>query len=274
VSGSPDAGHADLERAAAALAARLPAPLAGLARLAYNYRWCWLPGGAELFAAVDPERWELCAFNPVRLLQEASAAGLERAAGDTGLLGRAAEAERIVAAELAGGGGAPGRGAVAFLCAEYAIHSSLPVYSGGLGALAGDLVKQASDDDTPLVAVGLMYREGYFRQRLDASGWQHEYWTGIDPPWLPAALVTGRDGAAVTISLPIGGIPVHAQVWRVQVGRVPVFLLDTDRPENPPQARWITSRLYVSDPEVRLAQYVLLGVGGLRMLREIGRAHV
>ncbi|HWH09721.1 MAG TPA: alpha-glucan family phosphorylase [Solirubrobacteraceae bacterium] len=265
------AGLADLERAAAGLAARLPGPLAGLARLAYNYRWSWLDGGPELFEAVDPERWELCAANPVRLLQEASAEGLARAAGDGELLSRVAAAEQLVAAELASGDqGDQPRATTAFLCAEYAIHCSLPVYSGGLGALAGDLVKQASDDDAPLVAVGLMYRQGYFRQRLDASGWQHEYWTATDPPRVPAALVRGPDGEAISISVSIGGIEVHAQAWRVQVGRVPVFLLDADRPDNSPQARWITSRLYVSDPEVRLAQYVLLGVGGLRMLGRLG----
>jgi starch phosphorylase len=267
----PAPGFADLERASAALAARLPAELAVFARLAYNYRWSWTAGGPELFAAIDGERWAECGANPVRLLQECSADGLGRAAGDADLLGRAHALEQTVAAELADSAGGEGsRGLTAFLCAEYAIHASLPVYSGGLGALAGDLVKQASDDDAPLVAVGLMYREGYFRQRLDASGWQHEYWTASDPPRLPAALVTGPDGRAVTITVPIGGAPVHAQVWRVQAGRVAVFLLDAERPENSPRARWITSRLYVSDPEVRLAQYVLLGVGGLRMLAALG----
>jgi glycogen phosphorylase len=269
---SQAAGVADLERAARALAARLPEPLTVLARLAYNYRWSWMEGGPELFGAVDPQRWELCGGNPVRLLQEASAEGLARAAADRGLLERAAAAERMIVAELAGSDGAQRPGVTAFLCAEYAIHASLPVYSGGLGALAGDLVKQASDDDAPLVAVGLMYREGYFRQRLDASGWQHEYWSATDPPRLPAALVTGPDGEPVTITVPIGGLEVRAAVWRVQVGRVPVFLLDAERPENPPRARWITSRLYVSDPEVRLGQYILLGVGGLRMLDALGIA--
>jgi glycogen phosphorylase len=264
------AGIADLDRASAALAGRLPEALGPLARVAYNYRWSWLPGGPELFEAVDPERWALCGANPVRLLQEASAERVELAAANAELLAAAAAAEQAIAGELGGGPAGGWDRPVVFLCAEYAIHASLPVYSGGLGALAGDLVKQASDDDVPLVAVGLMYGEGYFRQRLDASGWQHEYWTATDPRRVPAALVTGGDGRPVTISVPIGGVDVHVQVWRVQAGRVPVFLLDTDRPENPPEARWITSRLYVSDPDVRLAQYVLLGVGGLRMLHKVG----
>jgi glycogen phosphorylase len=265
----PAAGVEDLERAADGLAARLPVELAVFARLAYNYRWSWIEGGPELFAAIDAERWAVCGANPVRLLQEASPQSIARAAGDVGLLERAGSVERTIAAELASAGGS-GLQLTAFLCAEYAIHASLPVYSGGLGALAGDLVKQASDDDAPLVAVGLMYREGYFRQRLDASGWQHEYWTPSDPPRLPAALVTGADGRPVTVAVPIGGVLVHAQVWRVQAGRVAVFLLDAERPENPAPARWITSRLYVSDPDVRLAQYILLGVGGLRMLAALG----
>ena len=159
---------------------------------------------------------------------------------------------------------------VAYFCAEFGVHRSLPVYSGGLGALAGDILKEASDRALPLVAVGLMYRQGYFRQRIDAGGWQHEYWVDTDPERLPAALVTGDDGAPLTVTVPIRGHEVTAQVWRVDVGRVPLFLLDTERPENDVAARWITSRLYVGDPDTRLAQYVLLGVGGVRALRGAG----
>ncbi len=267
------AGRAELDRAAQALASLLPASLDVLARLAYDYRWSWLPGGPALFEAVDPDRWALCGQNPVRLLREAPADALARAAADQALLTAARAAQESIAAEQArpapAGTPPPDRPA-AFFCAEYGVHPSLPVYSGGLGALAGDLVKQASDDGIPLVAVGLLYRQGYFRQRLDASGWQHEYWTPTDPDRLPAALVRDGDGQPLTISVPIADEDVAAQVWRVDVGRVPLFLLDADRPENSPKARWITSRLYISDPEIRLAQYVLLGAGGLRMLRAVG----
>ena len=150
------------------------------------------------------------------------------------------------------------------------MHRSLPVYSGGLGALAGDILKESSDRALPLVAVGLMYRQGYFRQRIDAGGWQHEYWVDTDPERLPAALVTGEDGAPVTVTVPIRGIEVTAQIWRVDVGRVPLFLLDTERPENDLSASWITSRLYIGEPDARLAQYVLLGVGGVRALAAMG----
>ena len=142
----------------------------------------------------------------------------------------------------------------AFFCAEYAVHQSLPVYSGGLGVLAGDILKAASDLAVPLVAVGLMYRHGYFRQRTDAGGWQHEYWVDTDPDRVPAALVTAGD-QPLTISVPISDRQVIAQVWRVNVGRVPLLLLDTNRPENTLSDRFITSRLYVGESDLRLAQY-------------------
>ena len=163
---------------------------------------------------------------------------------------------------------------VTFFCAEYGIHASLPIYSGGLGALAGDILKEASDRALPLVAVGLLYRQGYFRQRIDASGWQHESWVPTDPERQPMALVTGDDGQPITVTVPVGAEQVVAQVWRVDVGRVPLFLLDADRPENGAVARWISSRLYTGTRDLRLAQYLLLGVGGMRALRGDGHRPV
>jgi glycogen phosphorylase len=265
-------GHEDIQRAAADLAGRLPAALAPLARLAFNYRWSWLPGGPELFRAVDPERFEICGQNPVRMLLETSSRALRAAAGDHALLGHALALDWALKADLnrpAAPGPVTPEHPVAFLCAEYGIHVSLPIYSGGLGALAGDLLKEASDRAVPLVAVGLMYRKGYFRQRVDGTGWQHEYWIDTDPARLPAALVAS-DGRPVTVRVPIGEADVTARIWRVDVGRVPLFLLDSDCPENGPIERWITARLYDADPVTRLAQYVLLGVGGVRALRALG----
>ena len=265
-------GREDVRRAAADLAERLPDTLAPLARLAYNYRWSWTPGGDELFSSVDPERFDLACRNPVRLLQEVSNRTLRRAAADDDLLERASALEARIAADL----DRPFATAidpehpVAFLCAEYGIHVSLPVYSGGLGALAGDIVKEASDSAVPLVAVGLMYRKGYFRQRIDASGWQHEYWLDTDPARLPAGLVTTDGGEPLIITVPIFEREVRAQVWRIDVGRIPLFLLDTDVPGNGVRDRWITARLYEADPNIRLAQYVLLGVGGVRALGALG----
>ena len=266
-------GRIDIQAAAADLAERIPEALAPLARLAYNYRWSWAAGGPEVFRAVDSERFDLCGRNPVRLLQESPARVLRRAAEDGELVARAQALESEVAADL----DRPYTGApldpahpVGFLCAEYGVHVSLPVYSGGLGALAGDLLKEASDRAVPLIAVGLMYRKGYFRQRIDASGWQHEYWIDTDPDRLPAALVTGPDATPLTISVPIGAGDVTARIWRVDVGRIPLFLLDTDCGDNGPMDRWITGRLYDGDPQTRLAQYSLLGVGGIRALRAMG----
>ena len=267
------AGDRDLAHAVTALEARLPAPLGVLARLALNYRWTWLPDGAELFRELDPWRWELCGENPFRLLQETSTQTLARAAADRCFLDRAVAAAEIVDADLArpfAEGVLTCERPAAFLCAEFGVHASLPIYAGGLGALAGDLLKAASDRAAPLVAVGLLYRRGYFRQRIDASGWQHEYWTEVDPERLPMALVTDRYGQPVTIRVPLRGREVVAQIWRVDVGRVPLYLLDAERSENSRFDRWITSQLYHGSRTLRLAQYLLLGAGAIRALRVLG----
>ncbi len=265
-------GRSDVKRAADELAARIPGPLAPLARLAYNYAWSWLPGGDELFAAIDAERFDLVLRNPVRLLSEASGPALRRAANDPALLAEAARLEQrldTLLAQPAGEHGLDPAHPVAFLCAEFGVHVSLPVYSGGLGALAGDILKEASDLRVPMVAVGLLYGRGYFRQRVDAGGWQHEYWIPTDPERLPAALVRDASGQPITITVPIGGEEVSARIWRVDVGRVPLFLLDTDFPANDPVGRWITGRLYEGDTDIRLAQYTLLGVGAVRALKAL-----
>jgi starch phosphorylase len=265
-------GDEELGGRAEDLARRLPVELAPLARIAYDYRWCWFAGGKDVFAAVDAGRWELCGENPVRLLQEASGESLARAAVDHALLARVAALQEAIAADArrpSVGPVAPER-PVAFFCAEFGVHRSLPIFAGGLGGLAGDLLKEASDRALPVVAVGLMYRQGYFRQRLEGSGWQQEYWIDTDPERLPAALVCEPDGRPVTITLTVRGREMSAQIWRVAVGRVPLFLLDADRPENGRLERWISSQLYVGDPITRLSQYALLGVGGMRALAALG----
>jgi starch phosphorylase len=268
------AGAEDIVRAASALTSRLPWPLGVLARLAYNYRWVWLPDGPDVFRAVDPARWRACGRNPVRLLQETSAEALLRAAGDVALIARAEELERVLLEDLARPAATQvvaEERPIAFLCAEYGVHVSLPIYAGGLGALAGDIVKEASDLALPFVGVGLMYRHGYFRQRVDHTGWQQEFWVPTDPERSPAVLVTSGDARLpLRITVPVGDELVTAQVWRVDVGRVPLFLLDTDLPQNSRVARWITARLYDSDRRTRLAQYVVLGVGGAAALRALG----
>jgi starch phosphorylase len=267
-----DNGTADIERTVTDLTLRLPHELAGLARLACNYRWCWTPGGPGLFARLEPRRWQACSENPVRLLQEVSPAVLDRAAEDRAYVSRVAAAaqdlQTYVSAPPREGPVDPRR-PVAFFCSEYGVHGSLPIYSGGLGVLAGDILKEASDQRVPLAAVGLLYQQGYCRQRIDRSGWQQEYWVDTDPDRLPGALVT-RDGRPLTIAVTLAGRDVIAQVWRVDVGRVPLYLLDTDIDDNHPVDRWIGNRLYVGEHRMRLSQYALLGIGGLRALRAMG----
>lgn len=266
-------GDHDIDRAVAELAADLPEPLRPLARVAYNYRWSWSSTGAATFEQVDPERWARTGCNPRRLLTETHRSMLDRAAEDAEFLGRV---DRL-ATELAADRARPWRvGAVtpehpvAFCCAEFGVHGSLPIYSGGLGVLAGDILKEASDLALPMVGVGLMYRTGYFHQRIDVTGFQHEYWLDADPERLPCVRVTGADGRPVTVAVPVDDEEVTAQVWRVDVGRVALFLLDTELPENSQVGRWVTSRLYESNRAIRLAQYAVLGVGGVRALRALG----
>ena len=265
-------GDHDIENAVVELAAGLPEPLQPLARVAYDYRWSWSVDGAATFEAIDAERWGRIGSNPIRLLTEAPRATLARAAADAALVGRVARLAAELAADrarpwLAGTAG-PAH-PVAFCCAEFGVHGSLPIYSGGLGVLAGDILKEASDLALPMVGVGLMYRTGYFHQRIDPSGFQHEYWLDADPERLPCVKVTGADGRAITVVVPVNGEEVVAQVWRVDVGRVPLYLLDTDLPENSQVGRWVTSRLYESNRSIRLAQYAVLGVGGVRALRAL-----
>ena len=266
-------GTADVERAATALADRLPERLAPFARIAYNYRWSWDPDAQDLYQVIDPERWELCNQNPVRLLTETSTGALRRASENSALIGRAEAMLDRLTADLARPplqGRASPRHPVAFLCAEFAIHHSLPTYAGGLGVLAGDILKEASDLALPMVGVGLLYREGYFFQRTDQTGYQHEYWRPVDPVRDPMSRVTGADGKPLMVRVPLRGREVVVQIWRVQVGRTPLYLLDAERPENGRVDRWITGRLYVADRAIRLAQYALLGIGSMRALRAMG----
>ncbi|WP_114971238.1 alpha-glucan family phosphorylase [Rhodoferax ferrireducens] len=267
------AGDHDIEHAVLELEAMLPEPLRPLARVAYDYRWSWTADGADLFEAIDPERWARAGHNPRRLLTETHHVMLARAAADASFVGSV----KRIAAELAAdrarpwpAGDASPQHPVAFFSCEFGVHGSLPIYAGGLGILAGDMLKEASDQALPMVGVGLMYRTGYFHQRIDVTGYQHEYWLDADPERLPCVKVTGADGRPVVVSVPVDDEEVTAHIWRVDVGRVPLYLLDTDLPQNSQMGRWITSRLYESIRAIRLAQYAMLGVGGVRALRALG----
>ena len=238
-------GAEDVARATADLAARLPEPLEPLAHVAYNYAWSWMPHGEDVFQSIDPDRWDWCNHNPVRLLHETSSASLQRAAADGGLIQKA-EALLTRMRESLERPPMPGRATaarpVAFLCAEFAMHRSLPIYAGGLGVLAGDILKEASDRALSMVGVGLLYRQGYFHQRMDQAGYQQEYWLQVDPERVPAALVHNESGDALTVTVPLRGRDVVVQVWRIDVGRVPLYLLDAQRKENSRIDRWITER--------------------------------
>ncbi|MFN8558456.1 MAG: alpha-glucan family phosphorylase [Dehalococcoidia bacterium] len=269
----PYPGSADLAASAATLALRLPVPLRPLAELAYNCWWSWTPGGADLFQSLDPDRWVRTGGNPVRLLREISVPRLHALATDRRTLAWLRELTIEFRADLARPFGPGFDGAdrpLAFLCAEFGVLGSLPLYAGGLGVLAGDFLKEASDRAVPLVGIGLMYAQGTFHQHLDRTGWQHESWNELDTEHLPIALVSDGAGQPLTITVPIRERDVVAQIWRLDVGRIPLYLLDTNRPENTPADRWITGRLYTGDRESRLAQYALLGLGGVRVLRALG----
>jgi starch phosphorylase len=269
------AGERDLTALADRLARRVPTALEPLARLAYNYRWSWAPDGPGIFAAIDPQRWHDVGRNPVALLDGTDPDRLDVVAHHPALIDRVTALADAVNGELRSPPSTddytPDR-PIAFFSAEFGVHESLPVYSGGLGVLAGDILKEASDLGVPMVGVGLLYRSGYFHQRLDTAGHQHEYWTELDPVTVPIALVRADDGTPVTVTVPIGDEDVTVQVWRADVGRVPLYLLDTDVPANSVIARWITARLYEGNRDIRLAQYAVLGAGGLRALGALGIA--
>jgi starch phosphorylase len=269
----PGGGRRDVERATAELAERLPVPLAPLARLAFNYRWSWFPDGPAVFADADPRLWSLASSNPRWLIEAIPPHRLRELAADETYATRVRSLAAALDADLARPpmpGPIPADRPAAYFCSEFAVHASLPLYGGGLGVLAGDLLKAASDLAVPMVGMGLLYREGYFHQRLDVGGWQHEYWLRSDFERLPLVVVTEGDRRPVTVELEIRGRTVRVRVWRADVGRVPLYLLDTDVPENHPIDRWITARLYIGDRHTRLAQYAVLGVGGMRMLSALG----
>ncbi|WP_250124494.1 alpha-glucan family phosphorylase [Chroococcidiopsis sp. CCMEE 29] len=260
------------------LSKNLPVPLKRLADLAYNYWWSWTNERVFLFQNIAPQEWERHGHNPVAVLESASYERLTQLAEDPFYIKQmsalVAEFDQYmtqqdtwvsrVAPQISG------ERPIAYFCAEFGIHESLPVYSGGLGILAGDHLKSASDLGVPLVGVGLLYRQGYFRQRLNRSGWQEDYY--IDNPFhqMPLELIKNDQGEPLTIKLEIRQRLVKVQIWRVQVGRVKLYLLDTDRPDNDPIDRWLTGHLYGGNQETRIAQEVVLGIGGVRALEALG----
>ncbi|MFJ5923476.1 alpha-glucan family phosphorylase [Kitasatospora sp. NPDC092948] len=258
----------------------LPEQLQPLHELALNLRWSWHPETRELFRSVDPDVWAAVGEDPVRLLGEVPAARLAALAGDRRFLRRLGDLADDLRDYLTGPrwyqsdtgpeDGAPA--GIAYFSPEYGIAAALPQYSGGLGILAGDHLKAASDLGVPIIGVGLFYRHGYFRQSLSRDGWQQERYPLLDPHALAVTLLREADGTPCRIDLALpGGRTLAAQVWRAQVGRVPLLLLDSDIEANNPAERDVTDRLYGGGSEHRLLQEILLGIGGVRAVRTYAR---
>jgi glycogen phosphorylase len=254
---------------------RLPQQLEGLQRLAYNLYWSWHPATRALFSRIDRDTWRR-ARNPVPILQ--AQRDWSPFLDDPDFMVWYRTEIGAFDAYMANGSehwftrhhGDALNGPVAYFCAEFGLHESLGIYSGGLGVLAGDHCKAASDITLPFIAVGLFYRHGYFRQTIDADGHQEHAYPDHDPSRLPLLRVVGEDGLPLTVPVELPGRDVNVGVWLVQVGRVPLLLLDTDIPENADEDRPITHILYVRGREMRLHQELVLGVGGVRALRALG----
>ncbi|HLH59429.1 MAG TPA: alpha-glucan family phosphorylase [Streptosporangiaceae bacterium] len=261
----------------------LPGPLAPLHGLMLNLRWSWHSETADLFESIDPEAWQASGADPVAMLSALQPARLAALAADQDFLRRLHAAVRDLEDYLAGprwyqhvrdqrpdgdGGLAAAPSAIAYFSPEYGITEVLPQYSGGLGILAGDHLKAASDLGVPLIGVGLLYRHGYFTQSLSADGWQAERYPASDPNGLPLELLRDGDGAEVRVGVTLAdGNTLAAQVWLAKVGRVPLLLLDSYVEENEPALHEVTDRLYGGGTDHRLRQELLLGIGGMRAVR-------
>ena len=246
----------------------IPTALSRMTELAYNILWSWEPSIRALFRRLDPGLWKDSGYNPVVMLGRVSQEALERAAADPRYLAHYAQACQRYDSHMQDGRDYMEGKVIAYFSAEYGLTECLPIYSGGLGILSGDHLKSASDIDLPLVGIGLLYQKGYFRQFLNADGWQQERYSDNDFYTLPTQPVRDASGQELKVSVKLPTGPVAIQVWRMDVGRTQLFLLDTNIPENRlPQDREITDQLYGGDMDTRIRQEIVLGIGGLRALR-------
>ena len=254
----------------------IPERIGRLNELAYNLWWSWHPEAQKLFSSVDEGLWELVYHNPVRLLNEVRRASLETVAANPEYLklydSTMASFDEYMAAARTWykEEHSDQEGTVAYFSAEFGLHESLPIYSGGLGILSGDHVKGASDLGVPMVFVGFLYPQGYFRQTIDGNGWQEAVYNKLDFDDEPATPAVTPDGREVVVEVELPGRVIYAKVYRIQVGRCPLFLMDTDIYPNAPADRELSARLYGGDQEMRIAQELVLGIGGVRALRQLG----
>jgi len=255
----------------------LPERIARLSDLANDLWWTWHPA-REVFRKLDYALWRQTAHNPVMMLQRIEPARLEEAAADDGFLAEYDLAVTALDAVHAPASpnwwrdtvGTDSSKVVAYFCAEFALHQSLPIYAGGLGVLAGDHCKEASDLGVPLVGVGFMYPQGYFHQRVSQDGWQQENYQQIDWSSAPVAQAQTVDGKPCVVLVPLGSRNVLIKVWEVRLGRVRLILLDTDVEQNAPWDRELSARLYGGGQDTRLQQEIVLGLGGVLALRALG----
>ena len=256
----------------------LPPALAALNELAGNLRWSWHPETQDVFRTLDAALWEATGHDPVKLLGAVGRARFDELAQDAGFLEQVRVARADLETYLTGDRwyqkkkDAEGPRAIGYFSPEFGISAVLPQYSGGLGILAGDHLKAASDLGVPIIGVGLLYRHGYFKQAFSREGWQQETYPVLDPDGLPISLLREADGTRATVSIAMpGGPDLVARIWVASVGRVPLLLLDTDVEGNPDHYVDVTDRLYGGNSEHRLRQELLLGVGGVRALRAFSR---
>lgn len=258
----------------------LPDRLAGLGELAENLWWSWHPAARMLFKLLHRRRWKESIHNPDKMLKEMPPELLLAASLDKEFLGHydavLAQFRQYMAVEtcsLLQNSCPRDTPVIAYFSAEYGLHHSLPFYAGGLGFLAGDHLKECSDLNLPLVAVGFMYPEGYVRQRVGTDGWQESVQFKLDREAASISRVVDGSGKPLVIQVPVVEPPIYVAVWKVGVGRIPLYLLDTDIEENDPWNRGISARLYAGDPEQRLRQEIVLGIGGAEVLQELGIDH-
>jgi len=259
----------------------VPAPLAPLLEMANNLWWVWNPDAVELFRRLDRQLWEAVYHNPIKLLGQINQQKLADAAEDDGYIAHMKRVYVLFRQHLEEKGwyesthGEKGQNLIAYFSAEFGLHESLPIYSGGLGILAGDHLKSASEIGLPLIAVGLLYRNGYFQQYLTADGWQQEVYPELDFYNLALEPMKYTDGSHVHVRVDLPENAVFCKVWRAKIGRIPLYLLDTNLPENSPVDREITARLYGGGHEMRIKQELVLGIGGVRAMEALNiKPHV
>lgn len=272
---APALSRDDEFRADFSVSRELPGNLAALEAISMNYFWSWNTAGAELFRELDPTLWDKYEQNPRMLLKNIEELRLWQRSADRSYVEKvtkfAAAQEEYISAQPEPRGRISAEHPAAYFCAEYGVHNSLPNYSGGLGILAGDHLKSSSDMNVPLVAVGLLYRYGYFRQHIGHNGWQEENYNDIFHSELALTPVADENGERITVMIHIRGREVYAQAWLARVGRISLYLLDTNIPENTDSHdRLITGHLYGGDTETRIVQEKVLGIGGVRLLRKLG----